>query len=58
MAGWLSAFRDLGLVEWTSERLLLLREPTDEEVDAARRTRAVPFRPQFVGVGTTTSTLA
>ena len=46
MSGWLGAFRDLGLVEWDSDRLLVVREPTDEEIDAARCTVARPFRRQ------------
>ena len=46
MGGWLAAFRDLGLIEWSAaaERARVLREPTPEEIEAARRTSARPFR--------------
>lgn len=46
MGGWLEAFRDLGLVEWDGDRLLVLRDPTDHEIEAARCTTALPFRQQ------------
>jgi GT2 family glycosyltransferase len=46
MGGWLEGFRDLGLVAWApdAERAEVLRDPTPEEVEAARRTTARPFR--------------
>ena len=47
MAGWLAGFRDLGLVEWNADELRVLREPTEAELDAARRTKALPFRRQI-----------
>ena len=39
-------FRDLGLIEWaeSAERARVVREPTRAEVEAARRTSALPFR--------------
>jgi len=46
MGGWLEAFRDLGLVEWDGDQLLVLRDPTDQEIEAARCTTALPFRQQ------------
>lgn len=46
MGGWLEEFARLGLVDWAPdrERAAVLREPTPEEVEAARRTSARPFR--------------
>lgn len=46
MGGWLEGFADLGLIEWSpdAERATVLREPTDLEVEAARKTSALPFR--------------
>ena len=46
MGGWLEGFRDLGLVEWSpeAERARVVRDPTAAEVEAARRTSALPFR--------------
>lgn len=43
MQGWLTAFRDAGLVAWdpTGDRLDLLRPPTRDELATAHRTRAV-----------------
>lgn len=43
MEGWLEAFRDLGLVAWDPEtgQLEVLRDPTRDEIDAARRERVV-----------------
>lgn len=39
MEGWLGRFRDLGLVDWdpAADRLTVLREPSDAEIEAARR---------------------
>lgn len=46
MGGWLEGFRDLGLIDWRpdAERATVLRDPTLDEVEAARRTSARPFR--------------
>jgi GT2 family glycosyltransferase len=49
MGGWLRRFRDLGLVEWDADCLRVIREPTDDEVEAARCTAALPFRRQGRG---------
>jgi hypothetical protein len=49
MRGWLGGFRDLGLVDWTPDRLRVIREPTPDEIDAARCTVARPFRTQTSG---------
>ncbi len=46
MAGWLEGFRNLDLVEWDDDLLRVLRDPTDHEIEAARRTTASPFRRQ------------
>lgn len=40
MEGWLAAFRAMGLIEWTSNRLELLRLPTPGEIEATRLERA------------------
>jgi GT2 family glycosyltransferase len=50
MGGWLAGFRDLGLVEWDDDRLRVIREPTDDEVEAARCRTALPFRRQAIHV--------
>lgn len=52
MGGWLGAFRDLGLVEWDTDFLRVIREPTDDEVEAARCSVALPFRRQDGGEST------
>jgi GT2 family glycosyltransferase len=46
MGGWLAGFADLGLIEWGPDaaRARVVREPTEAEVEAARRTSARPFR--------------
>jgi len=46
MRGWLAAFRDMGLIEWRpqAEDVQILRDPSPEEVSAARREAALPFR--------------
>ena len=46
MGGWLQGFADLGLIEWAPEaaRATVVRGPTAAEVEAARRTSALPFR--------------
>jgi GT2 family glycosyltransferase len=46
MQGWLEAFRDLGLVEWDDDRLVVVREPAPGEMELARCTTAQPFRRQ------------
>lgn len=41
--GWLRAMADLGLIDWSSDSLAILREPTPAEMDAARKDAADPF---------------
>jgi GT2 family glycosyltransferase len=36
MDGWLQAFAQMGLVEWRSDRLQLLRRPTSSDLEACR----------------------
>lgn len=46
MEGWLAAFADLGLVDWSpdAEHLVVRRDPSDDEIAAARHGSALPFR--------------
>ncbi len=44
MGGWLDGFADLGLIERAGDDVVVLRDPTPEEVEAARQTIARPFR--------------
>jgi len=46
MSGWLGSFRDLGLVEWDDDGLRVVREPTEQELEASRCAVARPFRRQ------------
>ena len=45
MVGWLAGFAELGLLEWSPEaaRCTVLRDPLPAELDACRRTVALPF---------------
>jgi GT2 family glycosyltransferase len=40
MEGWLTSFADMGLVDWTEDRLGLLRMPTVDEIAASRLARS------------------
>jgi hypothetical protein len=46
MEGWLSEFARMGLIEWTPQATTarVVREPTADEVESARRRSALPFR--------------
>ncbi|MBD3835341.1 hypothetical protein [Brevundimonas sp.] len=41
--GGLRAMADLGLIDWSSDGLAILREPTPAEMDAARKDAADPL---------------
>ena len=43
MDGWLKAMEDLGLVDWSSDDLIIRRDPTPAEIAAARKDPANPF---------------
>ncbi|WP_312082774.1 glycosyltransferase [Brevundimonas sp.] len=43
MDGWLRAMAELGLVDWSPDRLTICREPTPTEIAAARKDPANPF---------------
>ncbi len=43
MDGWLRAMADLGLVDWSSDDLIIRRDPTPAEIAAARKDPANPF---------------
>lgn len=43
MDGWLRAMADLGLVDWSSDDLIIRRDPTPAEIAAARKNPANPF---------------
>ena len=43
MDGWLTAMADLGLVDWSSDDLIIRRDPTPAEIAAARKDPANPF---------------
>lgn len=45
MGGWLTGFAELGLVDWSPDASTcrVLRDPSAEELDACRRTVALPF---------------
>lgn len=36
MEGWLQAFAQIGLVEWSADRLCIRRQPTSDELDTSR----------------------
>ncbi len=44
MRGWLDAFSDMGLIHFDSDDMTVVRDPTDDEIEASRRTVAAPFR--------------
>ena len=44
MGGWLEQFAELGLIERDGTTWRVLRDPTPDEIDAARCDRALPFR--------------
>lgn len=43
MDGWLKAMAELGLVDWSPDRLTVRREPSTAEIAAARKGPADPF---------------
>ena len=43
MDGWLTAMANLGLVDWSSDDLIIRRDPTPAEIAAARKDPANPF---------------
>lgn len=44
MEGWLAGFEDMGLIERTGDRAVVIRTPTPSEVESCRQRCAAPFR--------------
>lgn len=45
MEGWLRDFEAMGLIRWDGDEVVVVRDPTAEEVETARRSTAFALRP-------------